>query len=1014
LQITVDDVTPPAGFTLVDLPQIGSFTAVVKETGNLKNQALTSFNSISASPLLVGSFGLKSGPLITSITASDPTGSDAVYGAGDTITVRFSESTSGTLYTTKSDLDKLFAYQNNDAPISLASDYAGKWINDKTLVLTIVTPSSDTAPVIGQFQIKVKSNLLQLTDAAKTSEASTSLSPPLLGTFGIKQGPSITSITARDPFALTPLGYGSNDAISVNFSELTNKPLGTQFTKSDIDNLFSFKNGNTPATLGTSYHGVWKSASVLQITVDDVTPPAGFTLVDLPQIGSFTAVVKETGNLKNQVANSLPSTSASSSLSGVFTAPLGPTIVSITAVDPDGITINPDGTLEDGGYTNADRIIVKYSERTNTPYPGTLGLLSTSDLNNMFRFIQGGSDISLGNSYSGVWSDPFTLIITINDVQGGITPNIGEFTIATTISGGIKNDAGTSAASDSQSPVLDGNFGIMYGPIITSFIAEDPDNSDSIFSTGDTFTINFASQTNKADPSSSIAGLSKSDIDTMFAFSQPIGDDYHGRWITSSSLLIEVDDANVDIPPEIGVLQVETRDSSGIRDFNNTSELSKSIFLVTGSFGTFSQIVDVCETGEASATLPSGIIASVSSVNGCTSFTMERAVDESFAEVGRIGVLGSTIDITPQNLLVCSVDNPCQIHFIFSDDDAAAYGLLPSEVKIQHDKNHNDVLDVDEYLDTTITKIDEHLNLASASVDKFSKFAVGGINALALGSLAGSVTGGSSGSSDSNSGIFAIQSTSLVSLSGTDGGFAGSLTATDLSTISHTMYFKPQEDLMFTLGFSDIQGPSYLEHVGLYLNNVGKELKSKDYDTSIVYEKYGDPQIRITDPHGLFKTSNLKIIEKDRQHGIVQFELEFADLTDMTNMYVTMWDLDRNVSYRTFENILQIGEPPVVINPVMSEPTTVATVPDWLKTGAGWWADGTIDDVDFVQGIQYLIDHKLITVLDASSIDNGSSEIPQWVKNNAKWWSEDKISEDDFVNGIQYLVKTGILHVGSN
>jgi hypothetical protein len=219
---------------------------------------------------------------------------------------------------------------------------------------------------------------------------------------------------------------------------------------------------------------------------------------------------------------------------------------------------------------------------------------------------------------------------------------------------------------------------------------------------------------------------------------------------------------------------------------------------------------------------------------------------------------------------------------------------------------------------------------------------------------------------------------------------------------------------MFTLGFSDIQGPSYLEHVGLYLNNVGKELKSKDYDTSIVYEKYGDPQIRITDPHGLFKTSNLKIIEKDRQHGIVQFELEFADLTDMTNMYVTMWDLDRNVSYRTFENILQIGEPPVVINPVMSEPTTVATVPDWLKTGAGWWADGTIDDVDFVQGIQYLIDHKLITVLDASSIDNGSSEIPQWVKNNAKWWSEDKISEDDFVNGIQYLVKTGILHVGSN
>ncbi|MCI4432906.1 MAG: hypothetical protein JHC41_04805 [Nitrosopumilus sp.] len=36
------------------------------------------------------------------------------------------------------------------------------------------------------------------------------------------------------------------------------------------------------------------------------------------------------------------------------------------------------------------------------------------------------------------------------------------------------------------------------------------------------------------------------------------------------------------------------------------------------------------------------------------------------------------------------------------------------------------------------------------------------------------------------------------------------------------------------------------------------------------------------------------------------------------------------------------------------EPTS-AKIPDWIKSNAGWWADGSIDDNSFVQGIQFLI-----------------------------------------------------------
>ena len=37
--------------------------------------------------------------------------------------------------------------------------------------------------------------------------------------------------------------------------------------------------------------------------------------------------------------------------------------------------------------------------------------------------------------------------------------------------------------------------------------------------------------------------------------------------------------------------------------------------------------------------------------------------------------------------------------------------------------------------------------------------------------------------------------------------------------------------------------------------------------------------------------------------------------------------------------------------------------------------------------------------------------IPGWIKNNADWWSEGLISEDEFVKGIEFLVENRILIV---
>ncbi len=47
-----------------------------------------------------------------------------------------------------------------------------------------------------------------------------------------------------------------------------------------------------------------------------------------------------------------------------------------------------------------------------------------------------------------------------------------------------------------------------------------------------------------------------------------------------------------------------------------------------------------------------------------------------------------------------------------------------------------------------------------------------------------------------------------------------------------------------------------------------------------------------------------------------------------------------------------------------TDPVTTPTpaIPDWIKTNAGWWADGTIDDDSFVQGIRFLIKEGIMNI----------------------------------------------------
>jgi len=87
-------------------------------------------------------------------------------------------------------------------------------------------------------------------------------------------------------------------------------------------------------------------------------------------------------------------------------------------------------------------------------------------------------------------------------------------------------------------------------------------------------------------------------------------------------------------------------------------------------------------------------------------------------------------------------------------------------------------------------------------------------------------------------------------------------------------------------------------------------------------------------------------------------------------------------------------------------------IPSWVKNNAGWWATDQIDDMSFLQGIQYLIKEGIMVIPPTeTSGSSGSEGVPAWIKNTAGWWANDEIDDDTFVNAITYLIQQGLIQV---
>jgi len=95
-----------------------------------------------------------------------------------------------------------------------------------------------------------------------------------------------------------------------------------------------------------------------------------------------------------------------------------------------------------------------------------------------------------------------------------------------------------------------------------------------------------------------------------------------------------------------------------------------------------------------------------------------------------------------------------------------------------------------------------------------------------------------------------------------------------------------------------------------------------------------------------------------------------------------------------------------------------AQIPGWIKNVAGWWAIDDISENEFLTGIEYLINNNIILIDFVpcndeiqSQTTSSSKSVPDWIKNNAIWWSENLIGDIDFINGLQYLIEHKIIKI---
>ena len=204
-------------------------------------------------------------------------------------------------------------------------------------------------------------------------------------------------------------------------------------------------------------------------------------------------------------------------------------------------------------------------------------------------------------------------------------------------------------------------------------------------------------------------------------------------------------------------------------------------------------------------------------------------------------------------------------------------------------------------------------------------------------------------------------------------------------TVSYDIQYGADQDIPFTFAFFNENNMliSDIRYAYIVYNELGQELARDGYDSTVIP---GIVALEGLDVQNIYIPST----------GVVKI-----------NVLVYGVGLDYDQKYAG------IGDAFLDIGPVFTI-SEIVLIPNWVKTSAGWWSAGMIDDDTFTRSILFLIQNDIIKIPEIvvnNSIMQNSNTIPSWVKISAGWWSDGMINDDTFIQSLQFLIQQKIIDI---
>jgi len=91
-----------------------------------------------------------------------------------------------------------------------------------------------------------------------------------------------------------------------------------------------------------------------------------------------------------------------------------------------------------------------------------------------------------------------------------------------------------------------------------------------------------------------------------------------------------------------------------------------------------------------------------------------------------------------------------------------------------------------------------------------------------------------------------------------------------------------------------------------------------------------------------------------------------------------------------------------------------AKVPGWIQTTAQFWIDEDVSDREFTDALGFLVKEKIIEVevevpLDGDDHVDEEPQVPDWISTTTEWWIDGLVPEDQFLEGIKWMIQNRII-----